>query len=41
MSSVTGYLAVRKADTLEILWRKVDLTYQEEHQFSAKVLPIS
>ncbi len=35
---VYSYLMVRKADGLEILWRKVDLTYQEEHEFSAKLL---
>lgn len=35
---VYSYLMVRKADSLEILWRKVDLTYKEEHEFSAKLL---
>jgi hypothetical protein len=35
---VYSYLMVRKPDALEILWRKVDLTYQEEHEFSAKLL---
>jgi hypothetical protein len=35
---VYSYLMVRKRDALEILWRKVDLTYQEEHEFSAKLL---
>jgi len=29
---------VRKADSLAILWRKVDLTYKEEHEFSAQLL---
>jgi hypothetical protein len=35
---VYSYLTIRKPDVLEILWRKVDLTYQEEHEFSAKLL---
>jgi len=35
---VYSYLMVRKQDALEILWRKVDLTYQEEHESSAKLL---
>jgi hypothetical protein len=35
---VYSYLMVHKSDGLEILWRKVDLTYQEEHEFSAKLL---
>ena len=35
---VYSYLMVRKPDALEVLWRKVDLTYQEEHEFSAKLL---
>ncbi len=35
---VYSYLIVCKPDSLEILWRKVDLTYQEEFESSAKVL---
>jgi len=35
---VYSYLIIRKPNALEILWRKVDLTYQEEHEFSAKLL---
>lgn len=35
---VYSYLMVRKADGLDILWRKVDLTYQEEYEFSVKLL---
>jgi len=35
---VYSYLMVRKPNALEILWRKVDLTYQDEHEFSAKLL---
>ncbi|MEO7672547.1 MAG: hypothetical protein ABIU09_00540 [Pyrinomonadaceae bacterium] len=35
---VYSYLIVCKPDSLQILWRKVDLTYQEEFESSAKVL---
>ena len=35
---VYSYLMVRKSDRLDIWWRKVDLTYQEEYEFSAKLL---
>jgi hypothetical protein len=29
--------AHNSSDALEILWRKVDLTYQEEHELSARL----
>lgn len=35
---VYSYLMVCKSDSLEILWRKVDLTYLEEYEASAKLL---
>lgn len=35
---VYSYLMVLKLDGLDILWRKVDLTYREEHEASAKLL---
>jgi hypothetical protein len=35
---VYSYVMIRKANALEILWRKVDLTYKEEHESSAKLL---
>ena len=35
---VYSYLMVCKANSLEILWRKVDLTYSEEFESSGKVL---
>ena len=35
---IYSYLIVEKSDGLEILWRKVYLTYQEEHEFAAQLL---
>ena len=35
---VYHYFIIRKTDSLEIIWRKVDMTYQEEHEVSAKII---
>lgn len=35
---VYSYFLVRRTDSLEILWRKVDLTYPEEAEVSTKLL---
>ena len=35
---VYSYFIVRKSDGLDILWRKADLTLQDEYEFSAKLL---
>jgi len=35
---IYSYLIVERSDGLEILWRKVYLTYEEEHEFAARLL---
>jgi hypothetical protein len=35
---IYSYLIVEKSEGLEILWRKAYLTYQEEHEFAARLL---